>query len=144
MEQFVKTRGLDRPERRVALAAGSPGVAVSIDLEAYDKRRAAMLALAKVAAGAAPYSSWLPVSESIARSKSEKLELHLDALYGLLRDLLILREGGGKSATRISAASWKGWRTKWSSPGFAARWRRWMKSCACCGATFRNRSRSTP
>ena len=52
MEQFVQARGLDRPERRVALAAGSPGVAVSIDLDAYDKRRAAMLALAKVAAGA--------------------------------------------------------------------------------------------
>ncbi|MGA2272618.1 MAG: AAA family ATPase [Bryobacteraceae bacterium] len=94
MEQFVQARGLDRPERRVALAAGSPGVAVSIDLDAYDKRRAAMLALAKVAAGAAPYSTWLPVSEVIARSKSEKLELHLEALYGLLRDLLILREGG--------------------------------------------------
>jgi len=94
MEQFVQARGLDRPERRVALAAGSPGVAVSIDLHAYDKRRAAMLALAKVAAGAAPYSTWLPVSEVIARSKSEKLELHLEALYGLLRDLLILREGG--------------------------------------------------
>jgi len=96
MEQFVRARGLDRPERRVALAAGSPGVAVSIDLDAYDKRRAAMLALAKVAAGAAPYSAWLPVSETIARSKSEKLELHLEALYGLLRDLLILREGGGE------------------------------------------------
>jgi DNA polymerase-3 subunit delta' len=96
MEQFVQARGLDRPARRVALAAGSPGVAVSIDLDAYDKRRAAMLTLAKVAAGAAPYSSWLPVSEAISRSKSEKLELHLEALYGLLRDLLILHEGGGE------------------------------------------------
>ncbi|MFZ0933009.1 MAG: DNA polymerase III subunit delta' C-terminal domain-containing protein, partial [Bryobacteraceae bacterium] len=65
-------------------------------LDVYDKRRAAMLTLAKVAAGAAPYSAWLPVSETIARSKSEKLELHLDALYGLLRDLLVLREGGGE------------------------------------------------
>ncbi|MGB9458518.1 MAG: DNA polymerase III subunit delta', partial [Bryobacteraceae bacterium] len=35
-------------------------------------------------------------SETIARSKSEKLELHLEALYGLLRDLLILCEGGGE------------------------------------------------
>jgi len=96
MEQFVQARGLDRPERRVALAAGSPGVAVSIDLDAYDKRRAAMLTLVKVAAGAALYSSWLPVSETIGRSKSEKLELHLEVLYGLLRDLLILREGAGE------------------------------------------------
>jgi DNA polymerase-3 subunit delta' len=96
MEQFVRTRALDHPERRVALAAGSPGVAVSLDLDAYDKRRAAMLTLAKVAAGAAPYSAWLPVSETIARSKSEKLELHLETLYGLLRDLLLLREGTGE------------------------------------------------
>src|SRR5271157_5721820 len=43
MNQFVRSRGLDRPQRRIALAAGSPGVAVSLDLDAYDKRRAAML-----------------------------------------------------------------------------------------------------
>jgi DNA polymerase-3 subunit delta' len=96
MEQFVQARALDRSERRIALAAGSPGVAVSIDLDAYDKRRAAMLTLTKVAAGVTSYSSWLPISEAIARSKSEKLELHLEALYGLLRDLLILLENRGE------------------------------------------------
>src|SRR5207247_1037952 len=42
MQQFVRERALDQPERRVALAAGSPGLAISLDLEAYDKRRAAM------------------------------------------------------------------------------------------------------
>lgn len=96
MTEFVRSRALDRPERRIALAAGSPGVAVSLDLEAYDKRRAAMLALLKVAAGVAPFSSWLPVSESLARTKSEKLELHLKVLYELLRDLLLLGQGVGK------------------------------------------------
>ena len=35
------------------------------------------------------------VSESISRSKNEKLEFHLTMLYGLLRDLMILRESGG-------------------------------------------------
>src|SRR5579872_4047595 len=39
MQRFVRARGLDHPERRIALAAGSPGIAVSIDLEVYDKRR---------------------------------------------------------------------------------------------------------
>jgi len=92
--QFVRARGLDQPERRIALAAGSPGVAVSIDLEAYDRRRDAMLALLKVAAGVAPFGSWVPVSEAIGRSRSEKLDVYLKALYELLRDLLILREGG--------------------------------------------------
>jgi len=96
MEAFVRARRLDRPERRVALAAGSPGLAVSLDLETYDKRRAAMLTLLKVAAGAAPFSAWLPVSEAIGRSKSEKLELYLKVLYELLRDLLLLVEGTGE------------------------------------------------
>ena len=96
MRAFVRARGLDQPERRMALAAGSPGLAVSLDLEAYDKRRAAMLALLKVAAGAAPFGSWVPVSEAIGRSKSEKLDLYLKVLYELLRDLLLLHEGAGE------------------------------------------------
>jgi DNA polymerase-3 subunit delta' len=96
MQEFVRSRGLDRPERRLALAAGSPGLAVSLDLEAYDKRRAAMLTLIQVAAGAAPFAAWLPVSEAIGRSKSEKLELYLKVLYDLLRDLLLLYEGTGE------------------------------------------------
>ena len=96
MREFVQARGLDQPERRIALAAGSPGLAISIDLETYDKRRAAMLTLLKVAAGAAPFGAWVPVSETIGRSKSEKLDLYLKVLYELLRDLLLLAEGTGE------------------------------------------------
>jgi DNA polymerase-3 subunit delta' len=93
MREFVKQRGLDQPERRIALAAGSPGVAVSLDLEAYDKRRAAMLMLLKVAAGLAQFSAWTQVSEAIGRSRSEKLDVYLKVLYDLLRDLLLLCQG---------------------------------------------------
>jgi DNA polymerase-3 subunit delta' len=93
MERFVRSRGLDHPERRAALAGGSPGAAVTLDLDAYDKRRAAMLVLLKVAAGAAPFAAWLPVSETIGRSKNEKLEFYLKVLYDLLRDLLLVEEG---------------------------------------------------
>ncbi len=96
MRAFIRARGLDDAERRLALAAGSPGLAVSLDLEVYGKRRAAMLVLLKTAAGVAPFSSWLPVSETIARSKNEKLELYLKVLYDLLRDLLVVRESGGE------------------------------------------------
>jgi DNA polymerase-3 subunit delta' len=96
MSAFVSARALDEPERRIALAAGSPGLAVSLDLETYDKRRAAMLALLKTAAGVAPFSAWLTVSETLGRSKSEKLDFYLKVLYELLRDLLILREGAGE------------------------------------------------
>jgi DNA polymerase III subunit delta' len=93
MREFVRARGLDQPERRVALAAGSPGVAISLDIEVYDKRRAAMLTLVKVAAGLSPFSAWVPVSETMGRSKSEKLDLYLKVLYELLRDLLLLHHG---------------------------------------------------
>jgi DNA polymerase-3 subunit delta' len=96
MREFVRARGLDRPDRRIALAAGSPGIAVSLDIDAHDKRRAAMLTLLKVAAGAAPFGAWAPVAEVIGRTKSEKLEYHLKALYELLRDLLVLQQGAGE------------------------------------------------
>src|SRR6266849_6425743 len=45
---------------------------------------------------AAPFSEWMKYSESIARGKSEKLELYLKILYTLLRDLLVLSEGGAE------------------------------------------------
>ena len=94
VREFVGARGMDHAERRAALSGGCPGVAVSLDLEAYDKRRAAMLTLLRAAAGLQPFGDWAPYSESIGRSKSEKLELHLKALYDLLRDVLLLREAG--------------------------------------------------
>jgi DNA polymerase-3 subunit delta' len=83
-------------DRRVALAAGSPGLAAGWDLEAYDKRRQAMLALLESAAGAAPFSAWALHAEKIAASRSEKLEPYLKVLYLLLEDLLHLREGGAR------------------------------------------------
>ena len=95
MRRFAESHRLDQPERRLGLAGGSPGVAVALDLEAFDKRRAAMLVLLKAAAGLTPFAAWIPVSEAIGRSRSEKLEPYIKALYELLRDVLILREGGG-------------------------------------------------
>jgi DNA polymerase III subunit delta' len=100
MRAFVRARGLDQAERRIALAAGSPGIAVSLDLEAYDKRRAAMLALMKVAAGISPFATWVPIGETINRTKSEKLELHLKVLYELLRDVMLVQQGIGDVKNR--------------------------------------------
>jgi DNA polymerase-3 subunit delta' len=100
MGRFARARDLDRAERRISLAAGSPGVALSLDLDAYDKRRASMLALLKVAAGAAPFASWAPVAEAIGRSRSEKLELHLKTLYELLRDVFVLQQGAEEIRNR--------------------------------------------
>lgn len=94
MREFARTRKLDNAEDRIALSGGSPGVAASLDIELYRKRRAAMLALLKTGAGVSSWAAWLPISESLGRGKSEKLESHLKLLYDLLRDLTVLREGG--------------------------------------------------
>jgi DNA polymerase-3 subunit delta' len=84
---------LDDAERRLSLAEGSPGVAVSLDLEAYDRRRGAMLALLKVAGGLEPFSSWMKHSESIAARRTEKIEQYLEVLYALLGDVARLSHG---------------------------------------------------
>jgi DNA polymerase III subunit delta' len=94
MQEFARVRGLDRAERRIALSGGSPGVAASLDIDLFQKRRASMLALLRTGAGVTPFASWLPVAEALARARSEKLELYLKLLYDLLRDVTVLREGG--------------------------------------------------
>jgi DNA polymerase-3 subunit delta' len=95
MHKFAAARGLSDTARRMALSAGSPGLALSLDLVAFEKRRLAMQVLLQVAAGTSPFSAWLPYSEAISRSKNEKLEIYLRLLYELLRDLLLLRCGAG-------------------------------------------------
>ena len=45
MQEFARVRKLDNAERRIALSGGSPGVAASLDIDLYQKRRASMLAL---------------------------------------------------------------------------------------------------
>jgi DNA polymerase-3 subunit delta' len=93
MRRFIAMRGLDHPERREKLADGAPGLAVSIDLETYDRRRTAMLALLKAASGADTFGAWLKHSESIAARRTEKLDSYLEVLYMLLSDVLRITEG---------------------------------------------------
>jgi DNA polymerase-3 subunit delta' len=93
MREFVRARNLDDPDRRVALAQGSPGLAISIDLDEYDKRREAMLTLLETAAGAQPFAAWVKYVESPA-SRADKLDPLLRTLYDLLEDLLVLQQGG--------------------------------------------------
>jgi DNA polymerase-3 subunit delta' len=94
MRAFAEARELTDAERRITLAAGSPGLALTMDLELFAKRRAAMLLLLSVAAGLQPFAKWIPVSESIGRSKNEKMDIYLKLLYELLRDVLLLNNGG--------------------------------------------------
>jgi hypothetical protein len=48
-----------------------------------------------VATGLKPFGAWIPVSETIGRSKNEKLEIYLKLLYDLLRDVLLSGQGRG-------------------------------------------------
>jgi len=93
MRDYIAFRGLDHPDRRRKLAEGSPGMAVSLDLEAYDRRRVAMLALLKVASGIDSFGDWLKHSDSIAARRTEKLDAYLEVLYLLLEDVLRISNG---------------------------------------------------
>ena len=93
MRDFTGYKALNDAEKRRFLAEGSPGMAVSLDLETYDRRRAAMLALLKAASGAEPFGSWLKHSDSIAARRSEKLDSYLEVLYILIEDVLRLANG---------------------------------------------------
>jgi len=94
MQQFVaghsRLAGADQA-RLLAWAQGSPGQALAIDVPAHLKRRQAMLALLRVAAGSGNFAGLIAHTEAIGRNKQEKLELLLEALYELLSDLLRLR-----------------------------------------------------
>lgn len=96
MRQFAQMKGLSEVERRVALAGGSPGLAASLDLAAYDKRREAMRVLLEAASGRAPFSAWAAQAEKVGAARSEKLEAYLKVLYLLLEDLVHLKEGVGR------------------------------------------------
>jgi DNA polymerase-3 subunit delta' len=96
MRTFVENRGLSDTERRIALAAGSPGLAVSMDLDVYDERRRAMLALLQVAAGRAPFGEWAKHAEAMAPRRQDKLDHFLGILYVLLEDILLLSQGAGE------------------------------------------------
>ena len=93
MRAFIQGRGLAEPDRRIALAAGSPGVAIALDLETYDQRRAAMLDLLKVASGRAPFADWARHSETLGARKQESLDLLIKVLYVLLEDVLLTANG---------------------------------------------------
>jgi DNA polymerase III subunit delta' len=93
MRVFITARGLDQVERRLAMAEGAPGVAMSIDFETYDRRRGAMLTLLRVAAGQEQFGAWMKHSDSLGARKTEKLEQYLEVLYSLLEDTLRLLHG---------------------------------------------------
>jgi len=94
MRAYAREKGLKDADRRITLAGGCPGVASTLDLPLYEKRRGVMLSLLESAAGAANFGAWVRQSESFLASKSEKLDLYFKPLYGLMADLITLHGGG--------------------------------------------------
>jgi hypothetical protein len=141
MQAFLKTRGLDQPERRLSLAEGAPGIAVSIDLEVYDRRRTAMLALLKVAAGQERFDTWpIPSRRAAARNWKRIWKCctrcwRTSCVWGM-----VLRP----SATMTYAPSWRLWPGVSILTGFAKLLRAWMSWWNWGGATFRSRLHSMP
>lgn len=93
MRQFAGARKLPEDQTRIELAEGSPGLAVTLDLEQLRVRRSLILAAFECAAGLIPFSAWVQQSESFSNSRSEKLEFYLKLAYGLLRDILAAWHG---------------------------------------------------
>jgi len=88
MQEFARARNLGDAAVRIALAEGSPGIAASLDLEQFRKRRSLVLAALECAAGVVPFSDWVAHSEWFVSSKAEKLDAYLKLMYGVLADIL--------------------------------------------------------
>lgn len=94
MRAFTERRGLSHPERRLPLSQGCPGAAVALDIEVYDKRRAAMMKLLEVGSRMAPFADWMKYAEQINMRKTEKLDYYIDILYILLEDIMLMQQRG--------------------------------------------------
>lgn len=98
MKSFAQSRAIPADDRRLALAGGCPGQAVSLDLETYDRRRALMLKLIGTAAGRSRWEEWAKAAEGASAARSEKLDGYLEVLSRLLEDMLLLH--GGRTEVR--------------------------------------------
>lgn len=96
MRAFAQERGLDQAELRIALAEGSPGVAVTLDLALFRERRDVVIAALECGAGVTTFADWIQKSEVFLSRKSEKMEHYLQLAYSVLED--VLRTACGESA----------------------------------------------
>jgi DNA polymerase III subunit delta' len=96
MRQFAAARKLPDDEIRISLCEGSPGLAVTLEVEEFRARRALMLAAFECGSGITPFSTWVQQSESFGSQKSERLDLYLKPAYAVLEDVLRLWQGTPK------------------------------------------------
>jgi DNA polymerase-3 subunit delta' len=93
MQDFARARTLPDAAARIALSGGSPGMAVTFNLQQFRDRRELLLAAFECGCGIIPWYAWVQHSESFATRKSEKLDFYLKPAYGILEDVLRVLQG---------------------------------------------------
>ena len=100
MEEFLTAfTELSEDERQtlIRLAQGSPGRAITLNVDQYLERRDSMLVLLRTSLGEGSFAELLPYTEAVARKSDERLEVLLESFQSLLQDLLHLRFGSDQS-----------------------------------------------
>ena len=103
IEAFLAERG-DRKaaERKLAaqLAYGSPGAALSLDIEHSTRLRRSVLQLVEKAVAGERYGEIFAATAQLSKQEQESFEIVLDVLYSLLTDLLESSQGPKSSLPR--------------------------------------------
>jgi DNA polymerase III subunit delta' len=103
IESFLKERGERKAaERKTAaqLGDGSPGVALSIDLDESKRLRASVLSLLAKAAAGENYREVFAATAQLAKQEKESFENILAIFYSLLTDLLEVSQSPKSSLPR--------------------------------------------
>jgi len=105
IEKFLEDHGEEAPaatpaQRRLAaqLSGGSPGLALSLDLEESARLRRSLLHLIEQGVAAEKYGEIFAATAQFAKQEKESFENILDMLYSLLTDVLESSQG---SASRL-------------------------------------------
>jgi DNA polymerase III subunit delta' len=109
IEAFLKERSARRrgdplkaADRKLIaqLSEGSPGLALSIDLEESARLRRSILALLEKAAAEERYGEVFAATAQLAKQEKQSFEKILDVFYSLLTDLLEVSQGSKSSLPR--------------------------------------------
>ena len=103
IETFLKDRSDAKPaERKLAaqLSAGSPGAALSLDLEESARLRKSVLSLLDRAVTGEKYGEIFAATAQLSKQEQESFENILALFYSLLTDLLESSEGSKSSLLR--------------------------------------------
>src|SRR3984885_14228142 len=91
IDAFLKSRTETKPaDRKIAaqLSCGSPGLALSIDLEESKRLRRSILTLLEQAATGGKYGEVFAATAQLTKKEKESFEAVLEMFYSLLSDLL--------------------------------------------------------